>query len=259
MRKLITIFFLLSVFLVKAQINESDTVKFQIRTSFTGNFQKGNVEILTLKSKLEFTLVPVKNWVFKSQNSGLYQEFSENKADNDIFSRNYLYFKPNKKLYPFIISYLSSNFRRKIDSRYFIGAGLTYQIINNNKNVLKFSASTIYENTQYKTTSYNFEEYNDNDRISLWRGTVYLGGWNYILEKKIRVYYDAFYQPAFNNNNNYRTQADVGFDFPLWKGLSFNTLYTITHENVTPIKIKKDDKILTFGFAYNFKSTSKNK
>ena len=82
---------------------------------------------------------------------------------------------------------------------------------------------------------------------------MYVGGWDYLLEKHIRFYYDAYWQPAFNNKKNYRTQVDVGLDFPVWKGLSLSALYAFTHENVVIEKVKQEDKILTFGIAYNLK------
>ncbi|HRH50319.1 MAG TPA: DUF481 domain-containing protein [Panacibacter sp.] len=247
------IFFLLGLGKSFAQLNESDTAKFQLRTSVTGNYQQGNVEVLNIKSKIDFSFSPHKNWVIKSQYSSLYQAFYSAKADNDIFSRNYIYCSPQKKVYPFGIAYISTNYRRKIDTRYFAGAGITWQSINTKNTVVKFSASTVYENTKFTANNYNFAEYNGDKNINLWRGTLYAGGWSYLLEKHIRLYYDAYWQPAFNNSNNYRTQIDIGADFPIWKGLSFNALYAFTHENVVIEKVIQEDKILTFGIAYLLK------
>lgn len=236
-----------------AQLNESDTVKFQLRTSLTGNYQQGNVNILTIRSRIDFTYSPAKVFVFKSQNSSLYQEFSSKKADNDIFSRNFIYYKPQKRIYPFGIAYISTNYRRKIDTRLFAGAGITYQLLNKTYHVIKLSANAVYETSTLKGTVYNYSKYNGSNKINLWRGTLFMGGWNYLLKNHLRFYYDAYWQPAFNDNNNYRTQFDVGIDFPVWKGLNFTALYTFTHENVTIINIKQEDKILTFGLAYNLK------
>lgn len=237
-----------------AQLNESDTLKYQLRCSATGNYQQGNVEVLNLKSKIDFSFAPNHNFVFKSQNSSLYQTFFKVKADNDIFSRNYIYYKPTKIIYPFAIAYISSNYRRKINERYFAGAGLTFQAINTKLHVLKFSISSVYEVTSFAKTTFNFAEYNGNDNIRLWRGTLYMSGWNYLAGKKIRLYYDAYWQPAYSNKNNYRTQVDLALDFPIYKGLSFNVLFALFHENVVINKVKQDDKLLTFGFAYNFRS-----
>lgn len=239
---------------VRAQLNESDTASLQIRVSLAGNYQKGNVQILTLRGKLDGLWAPHPNWVFKSQNNSLYQAFASVKADNDLFSRNFLYYKPQHRVYPFAIAYISGNYRRKIDLRLFAGAGVTWQVLNKPRQVIKLSANAVYETSRFKGTVYNDVGYNGIDKIDLWRGTLFLGGWHYpVARTALRLYYDAYWQPAFGKANNYRTQFDVGADLPIWKGLSFNVLYTFTHEQVTIATVKREDKILTFGLAYNLK------
>jgi hypothetical protein len=233
-----------------AQLNENDTVKFQARASLTGNYQQGNVNIFTLRTKADVVYSPIKNIVLKSQNSSLYQALSSTKVDNDIFSRNFFYYKPQNIIYPFGIAYISSNYRRKISTRLFAGFGATWQVLNKKYNVVKLSANIIYETNTFKGNTFNYNTYNGNNKINVWRSTVFVGGWNYLFDKHVRLYYDAYYQPAFNNKNNYRTQFDIGADLPVWKGLSFTALYTFTHENVTITNIKQEDKILLFGFAY---------
>ena len=104
--------------------------------------------------------------------------------------------------------------------------GATVQVVNSRKNVLKVSASAVYENTRFSAFTYNEASYNGSSTIDLWRGTAWIGGWHYLLDNHLRLYYDAFYQPAFSDTANYRWQADIGVDFPIWRGLSFNALYT---------------------------------
>lgn len=236
-----------------AQINESDTVKFQFRASATANHQSGNVNILTIRNRVDFSYRPFADIVLKSQNSSLYQEFSSKKADNDIFSRNYFYYQPQNKIYPFAIAYISTNYRRKINTRFFAGAGATYRLLDKTNHTLKISASALYEQNHFTDNQYNYAEYNNSNTISIWRGTFFMGGWHWLFQKHVRIYYDAFWQPAFNNQKNYRTQYDMGADFPVWKGLGFSILYTFTHEHVVINKVRQDDRILTFGLMYNFK------
>ena len=244
----------LNVFTIQAQLNESDTASFQFRGSVSGNYQQGNVEVLNIKTKIEFSISSRDNWVFKSQNSSLYQAFYSKEADNDIFSRNYLYYKPQQKIYPFAITYASTNFRRNITNRYFTGAGITLQAVRTNEMVLKFSASAVYEATKFKSLVYNDARYNGSDKIDLWRGTLYVSGRNDFFEKHVRLYYDAYWQPALSNAGNYRNQMDIGADLPVWKGLSFTAQYSFVHENVVASNIQQDDKMLTFGLAYNLKT-----
>jgi hypothetical protein len=246
----LVLFLLLSWVNIFAQLNESDTLKFQARASVTGNYQQGNVNIFTIRTKADILYSPTKHLVLKSQNSSLYQAFSSTKVDNDIFSRNYFYYKPQNKVYAFGIAYISSNYRRKINTRLFAGAGATWQALNKKYHVIKLSANVVYETNTFKGNTFNYSKYNGNNKINVWRSTFFVGGWNYLFNNRLRLYYDAFYQPAFNDKNNYRTQFEIGADLPIWKGLSFSTLYTFTHENVTITNIKKEDKILSFGVTY---------
>jgi hypothetical protein len=236
-----------------AQINESDTAKFQLKASVSGNYQHGNVNLFTLRSKLDASTHVGYKWVFKTQNASLYQELGTVKADNDIFSRNYLYYQPWKTLYPYAIAYVSTNYRRKINSRVFSGLGVTYQVLHKTNSTIKFSASAVYETSKFSNTIFNQHSYDGSSNIHLWRGTLYTNGWWYLSNNRLRLYYDAFYQPAFNNTSNYRTQVDVGVDVPIWRGLSFSCLYTLTHEAVVPINVKEEDTILTFGVNYQLK------
>lgn len=239
--------------ILSAQLNESDTLRFQGRVSLTGASQKGNVELLTVRGRLELSYAPGQVLVYKSQNSLLYQEFSGRKADADLFSRNYLYYRPSKKLYPFFIAYLSSNFRRKIRFRHFEGVGLTYQLVSTKNQVIKLSASTVYEATLFSEGIYNDAAYNGDQRIQIWRGTAYLGGWTYALDRRLRIYYDAFWQPGFSKKSNFRSQVELGIDFSVWKGLSVTALYNYTHENLVVRNMRQDDRILTWGFSYSVK------
>jgi hypothetical protein len=238
---------------VLAQLNESDTVRLQIRFGLTGNYQTGNVDVLAIRSKLDFVYATGLAFVFKTQNSSLYQSFYGNKADNDVFSRNYLYYHPQRIVYPFAMAYISANFRRKIDFRFFTGLGLTWQLIQTKVHVLKLSGSVVYETTNFSGKVFNQDAFNGNSTVELLRGTVYMAGWNYVLDKKIRLFYDAFWQPQFSNAKNYRTQLDLGLDFPVWKGFALAISYTFTHENLVIKGVRPDDRLLSFGIAYNLK------
>lgn len=246
--QLLLLFYCISSF---AQLNESDTVRLRFRGSMTGNYQQGNVEVLTLRSKADLVLATGKALVYKTQNNSLYQAFYSVKADNDLYSRNYLYYKPTHTIYPFAILYASANYRRKILSRVFAGAGATAQVLRTKNTVIKTALSMVYERSRFRDSTYNYVSYNGDRQIRCWRATLYSGGWFYLSAKKIRLFYDAFYQPAIGLQNNYRSQADIGLDLPVWKGLSFTTLFTFTHENVVIQKIKKQDKILSFGVSYS--------
>ena len=127
--KLIGLLVVLFPAVLIAQINESDTVRFKANLSLTGAWQEGNAEVLIFRGKAEVVVSPTRAIVFKTQNAYLYQEFFKRKADEDIYSRNLLYYRPDRRFYPFLLGYLTTNFRRKVDLRYLAGGGMTWQMV----------------------------------------------------------------------------------------------------------------------------------
>lgn len=232
-----------------AQLNESDTLRFQLRASLTGSYQQGNVALLTMRGRLDFSLQFSKNLVFKSQNSGLYQEFGRTKADNDIFSRNFLYYKPFRKVYPFAIAFVSANYRRKLDIRYFVGAGATIQLLQKHRHTLKASTGLVRESSHFSKSNYTVSAYNGDKTINVWRATTWLMGKHHVTHI-FRIFYDFYWQPALGKAQNYRWQTDIGMEFSLWKGLSVNVLYLYTYENVVVETVKRQDQLLTFGLSF---------
>ncbi len=256
-RSFATLFCWLFFLSVSAQINESDTAAFQLQSSLAGIYQEGNVNILSIRGRLNISTRFLEHFVLKSQTSNLYQEFSSRKADNHISNQNFLYFKPEKRFYPFAMGFVSSDFRQRLDLRYFAGVGVTGQLIRESDHLLKLSLSTVYESSDFRDKDFNIDRYDGNHQIDLWRGTFYLNGWNDLMDKKVRLFYEAYWQPAFEDFDNYRILAEAGLQLPIWKGFSFRVIFTYLHENVVPQGVKEDDRILLFGFNYQYKTIPK--
>lgn len=236
--------------IVHGQLSESDTTRFQFRTSTSGSWQTGNVDLFIIRGKLDLVTNGKKNLVFKSQNNNLYQEFGGLKADNDISSRNYLYWKPQQAFYPFAMFYAQTNFRRKVDNRLFGGIGGTFQLLRQDKNNLKLSASIVREVTHFGTDQFNESFYNGNQSVVLWRATIYASGNHKVLDDKLIVFYRTYWQPAFEVVSNNRFQGDIGLEFPIWHGFSFLSEYTFSFEQVVADQVKQTDRVLTFGISY---------
>jgi len=248
MKKLAFIVLLIPL-LLSAQINESDTLKVKAKLSLTGFWQAGNVETFIFRAKTDVSFVPLKNVIFKTQNSYVYQAFGGDKADEDFLSLNFLYLNPNKKLYPLLLGFASSNFRREIEARYLFGAGITYQILNSDKNWLKLSVTSEYEQTHFTKTNFNIAVYNGQEFINTMRGTIWLNGKYNLFKKKIILTHETYIQPSLSESNNYRWQADVGLELPVWKHLNFKINYLHTFESLVIENQKQQDKFLTFGFT----------
>lgn len=236
-----------------AQLNESDTATFQFRAGATGAVQKGNVDLLVLRARLEFVSNSKRSLVFKSQNNSLYQQFSGFKADNDINSRNYFYHQPFRSVYPFAMIYLQTNYRRQVDFRWFGGAGATWQFVQKPATNMKVSASIVYEETDFRSQQFNEGFYDGSSTIRLWRATAYLAGWHRLLDNRLKLFYTAYWQPGWDEVTNNRAQLDVGLDFPVWKGLNSSLQYSFYYEQIVVTSVKQHDRILTFGVSYQFK------
>ncbi len=234
---------------LSAQINESDTLKVKANLSLTGFYQGGNVETLILRAKSDFSFKPLKKWVFKTQNSFVYQEFNKEKADADILSLNFLYFNPDRKIYPLVLGIVSTNFRREIDFRYLLGAGVTFKILNNKNYWLKFALSSEYELTDFGESNFNLSEYDGNSSINTFRGTIWVNGRYNLFKKKVIVSHEFYFQPSLEHSNNFRWQTDFSIELPIWKFLNFKINYVRTFESIVIENQKQKDSILTFGFT----------
>lgn len=253
MKKTLVLALLLCASSLAAQLNESDTLLLQHFSALTGNVQTGNFNAFAIRVRSDASWAPTNQFAFKTQNSYRYQSFFERKVDNEFSNRNFAYFFQHRPLYPFAMAFLSGNFRRKIDFRYFAGAGMTWQVLQRPKNTLKFSASGVYESTRFSGNQYNFDRYNGADELNTWRATFRFFGKHALAANKLRLYYEAYYQPSLQAADNYRWHTEIGLDFPVWKGLSINALLMYDHENVTMLNVKQNDLMATFGISYSDK------
>lgn len=242
--------FLIASNSAKAQLNESDTARFQIRLGVNGIRQTGNVDLGILRNKLDMVVQISPSFAFKTQNNSLYQEFSGFKADNDINSRNYIYFKPQRRFYPFAMGYIQTNFRLKINSRFFTGVGVSVQAIRKSNHSLKFSTSMVYEETRFSKSTFNNQDYNGRNLIAIWRPTIYITGIHKFLNEKVKIFYSAYWQYGINKSQNQRVLAELGLDFRVWKGFSLTAQYLYQYEQVVQEKILQNDGIFTIGLAY---------
>ena len=90
-------------------------------------------------------------------------------------------------VYPLLLGFVSTNYRRQIDLRYLLGGGITYQVLNKDKNWLKCSISSEYEKTAYKKVKYNISEYNEESTINTFRITLWLNGQYHLVITTVEV------------------------------------------------------------------------
>lgn len=232
-----------------AQIIESDTARFQLKLAVTGFLQTGNVEVLNLRSTAEGGIRLGKVAYFKSQNNFLYQEFSGFKADADIISQNFMYYKPHRKFYPYLLSFLSSNYRRGIEFRQFSGIGMTYGLLKSDAIRIKLSANTVYETNKYLSANYNVTDFNGNTKINTWRLSGYFDlGYQF---KFGLIHVNYWIMPSLESNQLLRQQCDFSLSLKLYKRLNFLTNVRYTYESLVLRNSKNDDFFMGYGLQFN--------
>lgn len=255
MRKIyFLIVFLSASLLAFAQINESDTVGFQLQLRSGGSYQTGNVELLRVTNQLDVSTRISSDLVFKTQNNYFYQRFFGNKADEDLASSNYLYLQPENILYPYAISFISTNFRRDLDLRTFTGLGLTYQLLQKTAQTVKLSANVLYEQSTYRSQVFNYQEFNGSEHIKAFWSTLYLRGFHPLKEAALKLTYELYWQQSLADRVNYRYHLLAGLDLSVRKGFSIQSRIVYAYENLVTTRVKQKDLLWTWGLAYQFKS-----
>ena len=248
MKRLLVLVFVFPL-LLSGQTDESDTLKLQAGLSLSGIYQGGNVQTVIFRANSDLSYNPWRKWVFKTKNSYVYQEFGKQKADEDFLSLNFIYFNPKQKIYPLLLGFVSTNFRRQIELRSLFGAGVTFQVLKKKDNWLKIALSSEYEQTDFNNDTFIRPAYNGSRSINTFRGTIWINGKYHIFNKKLIVSHESFYQPSLERGDNYRWRADLGLEIPLTKYLNFKTNFLHTYESVVVESQRQEDNLLTFGFT----------
>jgi hypothetical protein len=232
-----------------SQLTERDTLQFGYKISSTGSWITGNVERLIISNTLDLSHLGKKVGI-KSSNSYIYGTIFKNETENDVFSRNFFYLNPRKRAYPYVMAWFQHSQRQQIQFRHQVGIGATYTLIDKMNHLLKISATITREQTRYNGTSFWIEPENlTNNEITNYRATTRLLGSHTLLEKRLKILYETWYQPAFDDRTNWRYLLNAGVELPISKHISFRSTLLYTHENTVLTNIKRDDKIVVFGLS----------
>ena len=252
MARILKIVFILTAFSVSncySQLNESDSIKFQMKFSSTGSYLDGNVNRLLLLNKLELALANNK-WGISSRNDYQYGRTFHTLTENDISSWNFIYLKPLNRVYPYIMFLYETNYRREIIQRLQPGLGLSYNAIHDNKNhLLKLSLTGSYETSKYEGYKFQHQSDTSSNQLNTWRATARLFGKHKLFKDKVRVSYEFWFQQSVTEKNNYRYFNEESIEFPISKYFAFKTGFRYTFENLELQGKKPYDLFWTYGIT----------
>lgn len=237
--------------ILHAQLAEQDTALWSYHIATSGMLIKGNVERFLWTSTGEIKHV-TSVLGFSSTNTYQYGTIFNNKTEDDFISKNFIYLYPKKRFYPYQMTWLESNWRRRIAFRYQLGLGGTWVAIRQSKHALKLSLTCTYESTHFRGNQ--FLNYPDNEtrEINTIRTTVRIFGNNVIGDNKLRLRYEIWLQPALQDTNNFRYHLENVIGMPLSKRFSLQTTINYSFENIVLEGVKQHDLIWIFGIAFNY-------
>lgn len=230
-----------------AQLNESDSIRWQVKFNATGSVLDGNVARTLLLNRLEVARANEK-FGLSTRNDYQYGTARHKLTENDVISYNFVYLKPLSKVYPYVMGLVETNLRRRIDFRYQVGPGVSWNIVQQKSSLLKLSVTGTYENTRYNGTIFDDAKYNGANVIETWRATGRIFG-KHILKSKIKISYEFWWQQSLNDSFNYRYHTEEALEFPIAKNVSLRTAFRYSYENVELLGLKPFDLFWTYGFT----------
>ena len=249
-KKILTAMCLLYLLCLQAnsQLNNNDTLNWQIKLSASGSLLDGNVSRFLLVNRLEVAYAQP-SWGMSTRNDYQYGTTRHIKTENDFVSYNFLYATPLKKLYPYVMGLVETNFRRKIRFRYQIGPGVSYNLSAKGNNLIRVAVNSTYEHTRFGGTKFENVPDSLSNIINVWRVTGRLFVRQHVFENKLRLICEFWWQQSVSDNRNYRFYNEEILELPLNKNFSFRTGLRYTYETVRLKGLKPYDLFWTFGLT----------
>lgn len=233
-----------------AQLSEADTLKWEASLSSTGTLLTGNIERFLWNNRFVVKHVQPR-WGFIQDLQYRYGTIFRNRTEDDIFSRTFFYYDQNRRFYPYQMTWLERNLRRRIDSRWQLGLGATWRAVNRNGQLLKWSLMYSFEDTNYPTDEFAPVPPDDPGfELRTTRLTTRVFGRHQFRAGRWSLYYEAWFQQSLRQGDNFRYHYDVSLSTRLVGSLSLNALLQVDHERIVPAGVKQDDLSLLFGLRY---------
>ena len=232
-----------------AQLSETDTMRWQYNLSATGTLSTGNVERFLLITKGE---LKHRTDLFGMITSNTYRAgtIKRKKTEDDIISKNYFYLHPDRRIYPYQLTWLERNWRRKIDFRYQVGLGISFVPLKKVDQLIKVSVTAIQEETWFRNSNFQREPVTESARIRSWRGRVRIFGRHELFAGKARLHYECWVQQSPFKRYDYRYYCESTLRIPLIKKFAFNISLNYLYENIALDEVRKNDLFLTFGASW---------
>lgn len=234
---------------VHAQLSETDTMRLQYNLSTTGTLSKGNVERFLVITKGE---LKHRSAQFGMITSNTYRAGTIRgaKTEDDIISKNYFYLRPDQQIYPYQLTWLERNWRRRIDFRYQLGLGVSFVPVKQEGQLFKISLTAIHERTYFRDSNFRHAPEAESSRIDSWRGRVRVFGRHDLFDEKVQWHYEFWAQQSPFKRYDRRYYFESSLEIPLVKNFALELALNYLWENIALEEVKQHDLFLTFGASW---------
>ena len=245
--KHIVLIFTLMLFGVSsmAQDVENDSLSVQYKVGISGILDKSLVTRLIISTQNSFIIrnrwtsfEPIINYRF-----GYVEPKGIKKTDleNDFFIllKNHVLYQ--KSVFPSVLAgFENSPNIRKLDSRFYTGAGLGSFLVKKQNNLLQVMLYGLYENSKFELLNYK-----------VFRIMPFIKGNHFSHKTRIGISYTINPYLSPWQENNWRLRGNVRPYFKITPKLDFSIFYDLWYESLVNGSQPKEISALTFGFNYS--------
>lgn len=251
-----TLFIFVFIFYLQnnyAQLHENDTARWQVNAALSGKFNSGNVIRFIITPELNITHIPKnKKYGFALNERYTYGTFKKVRSENDLFSRNFFYLFPAKKVYPYLMYWMQTHNGQQLKFRYQIGIGATYVPINKKGQVVKISGTFTFEQNWFRENKLTYIPDTTSTKYNTFRFTVRAYGRHFLAKDILEFFYETYFQQSLNNKHNFHFYLESGLNVRIIKGFSMKTFLTYEYQNVHILRLKPNDLVFNFGINYRY-------
>lgn len=232
-----------------AQINQAlPDNEWRYQLSLTGNLISGNVNrnLLISDGISEYLN---NDWGSYHRLNWQWGSIANQWTENDLVSRNFVYLWPRATYYPYLMVWLETNLRRRIQGRIQVGPGLTWQALQAEGHQLKLSGTLTAERTLFQGQNFAGRSDLNQALLDTARLTFRAAGKSQLAEP-LRLEYEAWVQPSVLDLSNLRAHLELGLSWKLMQNLALKSSFLFSHESVRLDKVAENDILLTFGFLF---------
>lgn len=252
---LFSIFFLLIIGKTFAQLEESDTARWQFNSTVSLRLNTGNIQRLIVTPEANVSHLPKnKLWGFSMRQRYTFGTFGKYRTENDLLSRNFLYFIPEKRVYPYIMLWMNTHERQRLSFRYQVGPGVTFVPLKKGNQIIKLSATFSYEQNWYKEDKLTLISDTLARNYNVFRATARIFGSHKLAKGIVDIYYEFLWQPSLTSLQNWRLFAEGGVNVKIVKGFSMRSFITYEYQQVHVTTEKPNDLVLSIGVNYKWQT-----